>query len=304
MQRTNNKSRTIVVRAYLACLCLYLAGLADVLASIDICQDPVTYSHLSLAFDNHGDSTIDQAPGTIDQENLKFDLLVKTAGDKLLFGAGHRYAIFDVEGLQPATNGHLHTFFLPLHKLTGNDRRSFRLSIAPVLSASSNVFNKLDKYSADALQVLAALVWGRRLSDRVSLRYGICGDHRFGDYQVYPLISVRWQPRPDWNVQLGFPTSQLSYQVSARATSTIRVSPDGNEWFVLDKSRANQSRLIYEAYALEWAFAWELRESFTITASVGRQLHNRFEMTLLDESRVRLSGDPVTRVGAALEWRF
>jgi len=304
MQPTNSKSTTIVVRAYLACLCLYLAGLADVLASVDICQDPITYSHLSLAIDNHGDSTIDQAPGTIDQENRKLDLLVKTAGDKLLLGAGHRYTIFDVEGLQPATNGHLHTFFLPLHKLTGDDRRSFRLSIAPALSASSNVFNKLDEYSSDALQVLAALVWGRRLSDRVSLRFGLCGDHRFGDYQVYPLISVHWQPHPDWAVQLGFPTSQLSYRVSAGATSTIRISPDGNEWFVLDKSRANHSQFIYEAYALEWAFAWEVRKSFAITASVGRQFHNRFEMTLLDKSRVRISSQPVTRVGAALEWRF
>jgi len=27
-------------------------------------------------------------------------------------------------------------------------------------------------------------------------------------------------------------------------------------------------------------------------------------MTLLDQSRVRLSGEPVTRVGVALEWRF
>lgn len=304
MPRANTLSLTCVARAYLACLCLYLACPADVLASVDICQDPATYSNLSLAFDNHSASTIDNGPGTIDQENRKLDLLIKTAGDKLLFGAGHRYTIFDVEALQPATNGHLHTFFLPLHKLSGNDRRSFRLSIAPAFSASSNVFNKLGKYSGDALQVLAALVWGRRLSDRISLRFGLCGDHRFGDYQVYPLVSVRWQPHPDWSVQLGFPTSKLSYQVSARATSMIRIMPDGNEWFVLDKSRANHSKFIYEAYALEWAFAWELRKSFAITATVGRQLHNRFEMTLLDKSRVRLSSQPVTRVGAALEWRF
>lgn len=304
MQPTNNKSTTIVVRAYLACLCLYLAGLADVLASVDICGDPDTYSRLSINLVRYSDSTFDNDAGAVGQKNNNFDLMFITDDDMILFGAGHRYTIFDVAGLQPETNGHLHTFFLPLHKLTGDDRRSFRLSIAPVLSASSNVFNKLDEYSSDALQVLAALVWGRRLSDRVSLRFGLCGDHRFGDYQVYPLISVHWQPHPDWTVQLGFPTSQLSYQLSAGATSTIRISPDGNEWFVLDKSRANHSRFIYEAYALEWAFAWEVRKNFAITASVGRQFHNRFEMTLLDKSRVRISSQPVTRVGAALEWRF
>ena len=60
------------------------------------------------------------------------------------------------------------------------------------------------------------------------------------------------------------------------------------------------SQFIYQAYAFDWA----LYESFAIAGSIGRQFHNRFEMTSLDQSRVRLSGDPVTRVGAALEWRF
>jgi len=304
MQRSISKSKISVVRACLGCLCIYLAGIADVSASVDICQDPATYSHLSIGLDIQGDSAIDQGPASIGLQNRNFDLQFKARGDKLLFGIGDRYATFDVEGLQPETNGHLHTFFLPLHKLTGNDRRSFRLSIAPALSASSNVFNKLEEYSADALQVLAAVVWGRRLSDRSSLRFGFCGDHRFGDYQVYPLVSVLLQLHPDWKLQLGFPTSLLSYRISARSASTIRIAPDGNEWFVLDKSRANSSRFVYEAYALEWAFDWEVRENLAITASVGRQIHNRFEITLLDKSRVRLSGNPVTRFGAALEWRF
>ncbi len=304
MQQAIAKLMSYVVCGFFICVCLGLTGLSNVLASVDICGDPDTYSRLSINLVRYSDSTFDNDAGAVGQKNNNFNLMFITDDDMILFGAGHRYTIFDVAGLQPETNGHLHTFFLPLHKLTGDDRRSFRLSIAPALSASSNVFNKLGEYSSDALQVLAALVWGRRLSDRVSLRFGLCGDHRFGDYQVYPLISVHWQPHPDWAVQLGFPTSQLSYRVSAGATSTIRISPDGNEWFVLDKSRANHSQFIYEAYALEWAFAWEVRKSFAITASVGRQFHNRFEMTLLDKSRVRISSQPVTRVGAALEWRF
>ena len=41
-----------------------------------------------------------------------------------------------------------------------------------------------------------------------------------------------------------------------------------------------------------------------ITASFGRLLHNRYAVTLLDDSRARLSDASVSRVGAALEWRF
>jgi len=283
MRHAITESLSYLVRGTLACVCLGLTSLTDALASVDICQDPSTYSRLSVDIVRYSDSTFANGAGTVGQKNNNFDLMFKTDDDKWLFGAGHRYTIFDIDPLQPATNGHLHTFFLPLHKLTENDRRSFRFSIAPALSA---------------------LVWGRRLSDRMSLRYGICGDHRFGDYQIYPLISVQWQLHPDWNVQLGFPASQLTYRISKRSRSMIRLRPDGNEWYVLDKSLVNHSQFVYESYALEWTFDWELRESFAISASVGRQFHNRFEMTLLDRSRVRLSGNSVTRVGAALEWRF
>lgn len=303
MRQAIAKLLSYVVRGYISCLCLCLTGLSEVLASVDICEDPGTYSRLSIDVVRYSDSTFDNGAAAVGQKNNNFDLLFKKEDDTYLFGAGHRYSIFDVDPLQPQTNGHLHTFFLPLHILTGNEHRSFRASIAPALSASSNVFDN-QKITNDAFQLLVALVWGRRLSNRTTLRYGICGDHRFGEYQIYPVISAQWQPHPDWNIQLGFPTSWLSYQISARSSSVIRIKPDGNEWYVLDRNLVNHSQFVYESYALEWAFDWELRESFVITASVGRQFHNRYEMTLLDQSRVRVSGDPATRVGAALEWRF
>ena len=158
--------------------------------------------------------------------------------------------------------------------------------------------------TADAFQFLAALVWGRQLSDRLRLRYGICGDHRFGSYRIYPLISVDWRPHPDWTVELGFPTSQLSYRVLTDLTSLLRIAPDGNEWYVKDKELEKQSQLVYEAYTVEWAFNWQAHKDLLLTASVGRQFHQRYEATLLDGSRVHRSGDSGTRVGVALSWRF
>jgi hypothetical protein len=115
---------------------------------------------------------------------------------------------------------------------------------------------------------------------------------------------MHWKPHPDWTVQVGFPIVQLAYRVSAQLTSNIRIRPDGNEWYVLDKTLTNQSQFVYEAYALEWTFDWQAHENFVVSASIGRQMHNRYEMTLLDGSRVRLSSDAATRIGAALEWRF
>ncbi len=285
-------------------LFLYLCSPSVILASVDICQDPAAYSHLAVGFDSFGESTLDNDFGLLDRENFNFDLLLQSPGEKFLYGAGHRYSIFDFEPERPETNGHLHTFFLPLHRLTGDDRQNFRLSIAPALSGSSNVGPELDDYADDAFQILAALIWGKQLSTQVSLRYGICGDHRFGHYKIYPVLGAHWQPHPDWQIQLGFPTSQIAYQLSAQSTASIRISPDGNEWYVRDRSFSSPSRFISESYVLLWAFDWQLHDSFALTLSIGRQFHNRMEIIHFDQSRVRLSGDPVTRVGAELEWRF
>ena len=142
------------------------------------------------------------------------------------------------------------------------------------------------------------------MSDQFNLRYGICGDHRFGRYTIYPSIAVAWQPHADWTIELGFPSSQITYRVSKSLTSSLRISPNGNEWYVRDRSMEKKSQFIYEALLLEWAFSWKAHEHIVISASIGRQFHNRYEMTLMDDSRVRLHSDPVTRIGAALAWHF
>jgi hypothetical protein len=132
----------------------------------------------------------------------------------------------------------------------------------------------------------------------------VCGDHRFGTYEIYPSISIVWQPHVDWTIEFGFPTTRLTYQVSKDFNSSLRIAPDGNEWHVKNEGMEKQSQLVYEASLVEWAFNWQAHKHFTVTASVGRQFHNRYDVTLLDDSQVRLSSDSVTRIGAALAWRF
>lgn len=293
-----------MIRPILVFYCATFALPFPAWASVDICSDPQMQSRLSLEFTNFDEFSIDQGVGTIDQQYNNYDLLFSAAQGKYLFGVGHRYDIFDVNPTQTETNGHQHTFFLPFHMLSEGDRDSFRFSAAAGLSASSNLFNHSGVMTNDAVQLLAALVWGKDISTSVSLRYGVCGDHRFGEYRAYPAASVVWQPHPDWRIQLGFPDSRLSYRISDSFSSDVSISPDGNEWQVADKSLTNHSQFIYEAYAIEWSLDWVVRDRFTITASVGEQFHNRYELTLIDQSRVRLSGDTITRMGAALEWRF
>jgi len=292
-----------LVRNSFAGLCLLPFCVSSSLASVDICRQPAAYSHLSIAHIKQQKSSIEKNIGEIDQENSNFDLQFRLRKD-WSFGAGHRYSILNVDPLEPQTNGHLHTYFLALHKQSRSDHGSVRFSIAPGLSASSNVARKPGEYKADALQVLVALIWGRQLSDRMNLRYGICGDHRFGSYEIYPSVGIELQPGADWTIDLGFPASQLIRRISGKLTSSLRIAPDGNEWYVRDEGLEKQSRVIYEAWSLEWDVDWQVHKHLMITAGVGRQFRNRYEVTLLDDSRVRLRSDPATRISVAVAWRF
>ena len=292
-----------LVRSSIAVACLTLFSFSSGLASVDVCQQPNASSHISLAHYFQEKSTLDPGFGEIGQKNYNFDLLVGL-GDDWSIGASHRYTILDTVPLELQTNGHLHTFSLPLHKESESEHKSFRVSIAPTLSASSNVMKDPDEYNADAFQLLAAMVWSRQPSDRVTVRYGVCGDHRFGEFEIYPLVSVDLQPGSDWAIRLGFPTSQLTYHVSTNLTSSLLIAPNGNEWFVRDKSLEKQSNVVYGAWLIEWTLSWFVHEHFLVTTSVGQQFKNRYEMTLLNEDRVRLHSDPVIRLGMALTWRF
>ena len=282
---------------------IFLLHPSNGLASVDVCEQPSDYSHLSVAYYSHDTSVIAGTAGQIDRENRNVDLQYKM-NETWSFGVGHRYVILDMEPIELQTNGHLHTLFFPVHRQSGSDSKGFRFSVAPSLSASSNVLKDPGEYSADTFQLLAALVWSRELSDRLELRYGVCGDHRFGSYKLYPSITVGWQPRTDLTIEVGFPTTRLTYRALPNSSLSLRFAPYGNEWHVKSKDMEKQSQLVFEASLVECTITWQARKQLTVTASVGRILHGQYDVTLLDDSRVGFSYDAVTRVGAALEWRF
>lgn len=291
------------VRRVLVGACVYLFCATTGLAAVDICDRPVTSSHVSFGVSAGDKATLQNGLGKVEQEDYEFDSAYKFESDWSA-GVGYRYKILRFDPIEPQTNGHLHTLFIPVHRQTQSDGRGFRFSIAPALSASSNVMKDPSQYDTDALQLLVAAVWNRPLSGATGFRYGLCGDHRFGSYKIYPLVSFDWQPHRDWSIALGFPMAEVRYQATNRFDSSLRLAPSGNEWYVKDKSLLNESQFIYESYLLDWTLNWRAYKGLMLTAVIGWQFENRYELTLLDGSRVQVSSDPFTRVGAALSWHF
>jgi hypothetical protein len=280
-----------------------LLGPAIVMAEMDICLPPDESSHLSFGYYQQDRNELDGGTGQIRRTDQNSELHYEL-NDTWSLGIGHRYVILDVAPTQLQTNGHLHTVSFPFHRQSSSGDRSFRLSIAPALSASSNVMKDPDEYSADTFQLLAAAVWSRKLSDEADLRYGLCADHRFGHYAVYPSVILDWRPRTDLQLTLGFPVTQVTYRASPRVDMSLRVTPEGNEWHVRNRDLTRQSQLVYEALQIGWALNWQARERLMLTVDVARLMRSRYDVVLADDSRVELALDAATRVGAAFAWRF
>ena len=284
--------------AVMAACGLLAAGPAR--AGAAVCADPGAHSYAAGEFTWHGRSPLRERAGATDQENQDLDVLVASPSRPFSYGFGHRYMIFDFSAIEPQTNAHLHTSFLPLHWQRGD----LRLSAAVALSASSNVMGHPQEYESETLQLLFAAVAVKELDERLAFVYGLCGDHRFGEYRAYPVAAVEWRPHPDWTLEVGFPETRIAYAVTNELESSLQVAPDGNEWHVKNRDFSAESDFAYEAVALEWITEWSPGSRLTVALSLGRQLHNRYEMTLANGQRVFVSGAAADRVGFGLRWRF
>jgi hypothetical protein len=72
----------------------------------------------------------------------------------------------------------------------------------------------------------------------------------------------------------------------------------------MNRERSERSNFSYEAYALDWTLEWQALSRIAVRMSVGTNLRNRLELTLLDGQRVRLSTESVLNVGLGMRWRF
>jgi hypothetical protein len=191
-----------------------------------------------------------------------------------------------------------------VHRQRSSETDGFRLSLAPALSASSNIVKDPGEWNADAFQLLGAAVWRRGLSRSTTLRYGVCADSRLGRYRVYPTLGLDWRPGRDLRVELGFPVTRLSYGAASRLGTSFTVAPAGNEWHVRSADLARSSDLKVEATLLEWTVSWQAYENLAVSASIGRLLRGEYDATLPDDRRVRATDDDVTRLGVSVRWSF
>lgn len=260
-------------------------------------------SALSLGYYNYQSANVVPARGTTDVDRFSIDLGYWSAG-RLALGAAYRGTHLNETGIDLQTNGYLHTFLLPVHARFGSSAAGWRVSVAPALSGSSNVVKDPGEWETEAWQLLAAIVGNRKVNHQVTVRYGVCADHVFGDYRVYPLVRFDWQFSKRWSAGIGFPRSLLAYRISEHFEARIAIAPAGNSWLVKDRTLEDQSVLSYEAWSVDWALRWMPSAEWRLALALGYEFESDYEATLASGQRLALGAEPTMRLALRAAWRW
>jgi hypothetical protein len=286
-----------------------VAGLAGALlaappalgaASYELCSEPSQEPALRVGYHSFDDFRLRDA--ALGRDDWAVDGRAR-AGDDWLIGGSYRGALLDESEVGFRTNGYLHSFYIELHRLRTEDRR-LRWAVAPAVSGSSNVTKDPDEYDGEAWQLLLAAVWEWPANDELTYRAGLCADHRFGRYRAYPVVALGWQPSADWLVEAGFPDTRVTWRPGATLSGAFEVYPNGNEWYVKDKSLQYASMFEYRAWAADLSLAWRATPAIAFTFVVGVDLDAEYRGELDDGSRPALRAGTVGRVGIDFEWLF
>ncbi len=301
-QRAARNAGRLLVRLSGASAVLVPFASAHADSAYGVCREPADPPGLHAGFAAYDTADTAGNAARLDRESWSLDVEFDLGGAWRTGGA-YRGTLLDEEDVGLQTNGYLHSFYYVLHRVR-SPGQPLRVSIAPALSASSNVTSDPGEIEADALQLNFAALWRFGAGMDFSWRAGLCADHRFGRYRLYPVVAADWRPNARWQLSPGIPDTIIAYRPAEQLGVVLAVYPNGNEWFVKDKSLTRSSRVEYRAWAADISLEWRTSENIALTATLGRDFEAEYRADLQDGTRAGLELGSTDRVGIALRWNF
>jgi hypothetical protein len=196
----------------------------------------------------------------------------------IALGLDYQYTRYEYEGLDERNND-LHRLQLPVRM--GYTAGPWQLAavLAPGVSTSSNIMKDLlQEATGDDLLITARFEAGHMAADRVGWLAGLAWDRAFGEARLSPVIGVLWAPDENVHVRLGFPESEIRWQVSGRWQGFLQLAPAGHEWHVVSDDLQTDFDYTVEAWRAELVWSrrlWRLL-SFDIGAAYETGRHYEF----------------------------
>lgn len=274
------------------------------------CLPPAREPALRLALESGGAEPFAHVSGNeLRLQRRSVALQPGTRGEGLKIGYAHDYAIYDFQtpapsgpaSLQPLTNGHLHRLSLPMD-VSAALPADWDLRLQPALAVSSNFLKEPDRIGLEALQFNVALMKNFALQAGASWQAGICADHRFGEYRLYPSLAWLWRAG-DWRVRLGWPDSEIRRRLGRDFSTALSLSPAGERWRVHHET-GGDSWFSHEAWQARWSLEWRPRQSLGLELSAARLSGSRYDFSLAGGEAFRGKTSSPLQLGMSLIWNY
>lgn len=277
-------------------------------AASEYCDANPGRSFAAVSFAHQQQAPLDSAAGdkvaiTTNQARLGW-LAIDQPASSLALGIDMLYTIMDFEGITPMTNGHLHSWGVPVSGHYEKNGSAVSYTVTPTLSVSSNALRNTDLIDSEGMQFNAGIIYEKNQQADLSWIAGLVSDYRFGEQRAYPVAGVCWRPAHDWLVQLALPDLSLRKQFSSGLQLTFFVAPEGNQWHVFSKDEQRSSDFSYNAIATGMSAHWSLTSAIELSLALVKHTRREFSIVLDDNSLIEPNAASSTAVRVSGELVF
>ena len=269
-------------------LCLLICH--PLFAASQYCDNSVGQNHIGVGHGRLEKAPLDTGTGAvvaITTNEVNFSWPVSSEVDhSLALGFDMLYTIIDFELITPMTNGHLHTWSLPVTGSYKKNTAEIFYNVTPVVSVSSNALKNPQLIENKSLQLNTQLIYKKNLNPEYAWIIGFMSDHRLGDYRLYPVAGVCWQPEKDWALQLSLPDFSIRKTFSNGINLTFYAAPQGNQWHVFSKDRQRDSDLRYNAIVTGITAQWSITPTVSLSLDFEKQSRREFSIVLDDNNLI------------------
>lgn len=262
-------------------------------------QAAIELHHVSLAEADFGDARLAAREFGLRLRSREFAF----AHGRLELGADYTYTHYDYTGL-PTRNRDLHRVQLPLTWTGGTDLQA-RVSLAPTVATSSNVFQDLfARGNSDDLALYGHIGIERAPVQGWGWRAGAAYDDAFGDPRVYPVLALL-RRNERLAIELGWPRTRVGWQAQPRLRLGLDIAPAGGRWHVVSDERGGaQFHYTTEAWRTALSAQWTFAPRWYLDAQAGVEFDRHHDFEDDTGARIDRDVDSTGLFGLELRYRF
>lgn len=156
--------------------------------------------------------------------------------------------------------------------------------------------------SGDSFNLMAMATIGKELSPTFSWNVGVVGMTR-GDMKVIPVLGVHWRFAPDWDLELGFPNTGVSYQVSEALRLNAGARFHGGTYYISKAPAAGLGKtyLDYQEIRLGLGAEYQISKNLSVVVDGGMTMDRTFDYY---DRNLKLDGKSAGYGSLGLKYQF